>query len=111
MRARLIVIGLVAAIIVAAGTVGFVPVALLPSVLVFQAAGFFRLMFPSTISWGDQDGYLKCPGAIADPAKWPSPPNVACLAMHLCANEAPLSDSQRTALYQQIRKTPGCQEP
>src|SRR5277367_1756689 len=111
MRAKLIVVGLVTAIIVTAGTVGFVPLALLPYALVFQAAGFFRLLFPSTISWGDQDGYLKCPGAIADPAKWPSRPNVACLAMHLCANEAPLSDRQRTALYDQIHHTPGCQEP
>jgi hypothetical protein len=111
MRTRLMVIGLVAAIIVAAGTVGFVPVVLLPSAIVFQAAGFFRLVFPSMISWGDQDGYLKCPGAIADPAKWPSRPNAACLAMELCANEAPLSDDQRTALYAQIHKTPGCQEP
>jgi hypothetical protein len=111
MRAKLIVIGLVTAIIVTAGTVGFVPLAFLPSALVFQAAGFFRLVFPSTISWGDQDGYLKCPGAIADPAKWPSAANTACRAMELCANEAPLSDNQRTALYEQIHKTPGCQEP
>jgi len=111
MRAKLIVVGLVTAIVVMVGIASFVPFALLPYALVFQAAGFFRLAFPSTISWGDQDGYLKCPGAIADPAKWPNPPNVACLAMHLCANEAPLSDGQRTALYEQIHKTPGCQEP
>jgi hypothetical protein len=31
--------------------------------------------------------------------------------MHMCANEAPLSDAQTTALYDQIRHTPGCQEP
>jgi hypothetical protein len=32
-------------------------------------------------------------------------------AMHLCANEAPLSPAQTRVLYRAIRATPGCQEP
>jgi hypothetical protein len=31
--------------------------------------------------------------------------------MHLCANEAVLSEPQTKALYEAIRKTEGCQEP
>ena len=70
-----------------------------------------RLLFPSTISWGDKDGFIKCSGAIANPGNWPREANYACLAMHLCANEAVLSENQKKALYDQIHKTPGCQEP
>ena len=73
--------------------------------------GIFRALFPSTIYWGDKDAFMKCPGAIADPRDWPREANYACLAMHLCANEAVLSEEQRKALYDQIHKTPGCQEP
>jgi hypothetical protein len=73
--------------------------------------GIFRALFPSTINWGHKDAFMKSSGAIADPSTWPHAPNYACLAMHLCANEAVLSENQTKALYEQIRKTPGCQDP
>jgi len=73
--------------------------------------GIYQGLFPSTISWDAKNAYLKCSGAIADPRIWPAAPSEACEAMYLCANEAPLSGSQRDALYDQIRKVPGCQEP
>ena|ERR1700688_4800473 len=73
--------------------------------------GVFQGLFPSTISWDAKNAYLKCYGAIAHPGEWPSGPKASCQAMHLCANEAVLSDAQTKALYDQIHKTPGCQEP
>jgi hypothetical protein len=88
------------------------------SVLALGAAGFvgmfgfwsFRAMFPSTISWNSKDAFAKCPSAIAN-EDWPKAPANACAAMHLCANEAVLSEQQTKALYDVIRKTAGCQEP
>jgi hypothetical protein len=73
--------------------------------------GIFRALFPSTINWGHKDAFMKSSGAIADPSTWPHAPNYACQAMHLRANEAVLSENQTKALYEQIRKTPGCQDP
>ena len=84
----------------------------IPSIVGLIAyVGIYQGLFPSTISWDAKNAYLKCPGAIADPRTWPPTPNAACEAMYLCANEAVLSESQMKALYAQIRKTPGCQEP
>ena len=70
----------------------------------------FRAVFPSTISWDAKDAYAKCESAIAN-TDWPKAPGHACAAMHLCANEAVLSEPQTKALYGAIRKTQGCQEP
>ena len=84
----------------------------IPSIVGFILyVGIFQTLFPSTISWDAKNAYVKCNGAIADPRIWPASPNAACGAMYLCVNEAPLSDQERTRLYEQIRKTPGCQEP
>jgi hypothetical protein len=69
------------------------------------------LLFPSTIYWGDHEAAAKCSGAISHLWGWPPQPVEACLAMHLCANEAVLSDWQTKALYDAIHRTPGCQEP
>ena len=69
-----------------------------------------RAVFPSTISWDAKDAYAKCDSAIAN-ADWPKAPAHACAAMHLCANEAVLSEPQTKALYEAIRGTAGCQEP
>jgi hypothetical protein len=77
----------------------------------FLYVGVYESLFPSTISWDAKNAFAKCPGAIADPKTWPPTPAAACEAMYLCVNEAPLSDSQMKTLYDQIRKTPGCQEP
>jgi hypothetical protein len=68
-------------------------------------------LFPSTISWDSHAAATKCPGAIAHTEQWPPGPAAACEAMWMCANEAALTDSERKALYAQIRNTPGCQEP
>jgi hypothetical protein len=57
-----------------------------------------------------KDAYAKCESAIAH-ADWPKAPANACAAMHMCANEAVLSEAQTKALYVATRKTPGCQEP
>jgi len=69
------------------------------------------LFFPSTIYWGEHGAAAKCSGAISSLWGWPPDPVQACLAMHLCANEAVLPGWQRRALYDAIRRTPGCQEP
>jgi hypothetical protein len=68
-------------------------------------------LVPSTISWDSHAAEAKCSRAISHLLEWPPTPAGACEAMHMCANEAPLSESQRRALYLQIRNTPRCQEP
>jgi hypothetical protein len=77
----------------------------------FLYVGVFQSLFPSTISWDAKNAYVKCYGAIAHPQTWPARPAAACEAMWLCANEAVLSAQQHRALYAQISRTPGCQEP
>jgi hypothetical protein len=77
----------------------------------FLYVGIFQTPFPATISWDAKNAYMKCWGAIADPRIWPTPPAQTCQAMYLCANEALLSARERKALYEQISKTPGCQQP
>ncbi|MGO9703074.1 MAG: hypothetical protein ACLPX7_27890 [Xanthobacteraceae bacterium] len=101
---------LVAALVVVSGAFLVVPV-FSGGIGFLLYVGIFRALFPSMINWGDHDAFMKCSGAIADPRHWPHPPSYACLAMHLCANEAVLSEDQTKALYKQIRKTPGCQDP
>ncbi len=70
----------------------------------------FRAVFPSMISWNEKDAYAKCESAIAN-AEWPKAPAHACAAMHMCSNEAVLSEAQTKALYEAIGKTEGCQAP
>lgn len=70
----------------------------------------FRAVFPSTIAWNEKDAFAKCEGAIAH-ADWPKAPANACAAMHLCANEAVLSEAQTKALYDAIARTAGCEAP
>ena len=70
----------------------------------------FRAIFPSTIAWNEKDANAKCDSAISN-ADWPKAPANACAAMHMCANEAVLSEPQTNALYDAIRATAGCQEP
>jgi hypothetical protein len=94
-------IALAGAFAVALGATGFL------GMLGFSV---FRAAFPSTISWNEKDAYAKCDSAIAN-ADWPQAPAHACAAMHLCANEAVLSEPQTKTLYEAIRKTEGCQEP
>jgi hypothetical protein len=70
-----------------------------------------RAESPSAIAWGSHAEFAKCAGAIADPAQWPVDPAMACEVMHMCVNEAPLSDAEQESLLATIRKTPNCQDP
>ena len=70
--------------------------------------GIYQSLFPSSVSWDSHGAFVKCAGAIKDGALWPPTPNAACEAMHMCANEAALSDSQHRALAATIRGRPGC---
>jgi len=65
---------------------------------------------PTSISWDGKTAWRRCDSAIAGRTSWPQSPQDACAAMHLCANEAPLSDSQKQQLTQAIRDTPDCPE-
>ena len=76
-------------------------------VATFLYVGVCQSLFPSTVSWDSHGAYVKCDGAIAGNA-WPATPAAACQAMHLCANEATLTDAQSKTLAAQIAKTPGC---
>ena len=62
---------------------------------------------PNAVSWDSKSAFVKCDGAIAR-NEWPGEPARACAAMHLCANEATLSDQQRAALRNMAKRTPGC---
>jgi hypothetical protein len=68
-------------------------------------------LFPATISWDDKSAWKRCESAIAGKTSWPDTPQGACKVMHMCANEAPLSEQQTKLLFESIRKTEGCQEP
>jgi hypothetical protein len=70
----------------------------------------FQSLFPSTISWDSKSAFAKCAGAIADSSQWPKSPGAICEAMHLCANEAIVSDRQKKLLEEAVRKTPDCPE-
>ena len=78
--------------------------------LLWPFAALFIVMVlgpPDDITWNDRRAYVKCEGAIADPAKWPGSPRDACAAMNMCAAEAALSARQRAALDEAMRKA-GC---
>jgi hypothetical protein len=68
-------------------------------------------LFPATISWDGKTAWKRCESAIAGETSWPPTSGLACEAMHLCANEAPLSEFQKRLLYHKISETPGCPEP
>ena len=70
--------------------------------------GVFQPMFPSTIDWDDRTAWRKCAGAMADPRQWPPTPYGTCVAMHICYNEAPLSESEQRTLENEMRKLPDC---
>ena len=102
---RAVLFGIAAAVIAAGAYVLSTPVALLAYYVVYED------MFPSRISWDGKTAWRRCDSAIAGKTSWPATPEAACAAMHLCANEVPLSRTQRLQLDEAIRKTPGCREP
>ncbi|MGF6306302.1 hypothetical protein ABIB82_000278 [Bradyrhizobium sp. i1.8.4] len=65
----------------------------------------------SAIRWDAKNAHLKCDGAIDGTIAWPSQPEVACVAMLMCANERALSAGRHRRLIEQIRRVPGCGEP
>lgn len=77
------------------------------------AALFWRMarisLVPSTVSWDGKAAWVKCDGAIAGTLAWPQAPAAACEAMHLCANEAPLTSDQQASLTVAMRRLPNCQ--
>jgi hypothetical protein len=58
--------------------------------------------------WDRKDAWRQCEEAISD---WPDTPAPPCEAMHMCANEAPLSPDVRLRLERMIAATPGCPAP
>jgi hypothetical protein len=68
-------------------------------------------MFPARISWDGKTAWKRCESAIAGKTTWPDGAEAACAAMHLCANEAVLSEEQIDRLTQIMRDTPGCRPP
>ena len=88
-------------------------------IMMALASPFPRLFFhmaieelnPATISWEGKTAWKRCDSAIAGRTSWPQSPQSACAAMHLCVNEAPLSEPQKQQLSQLIHYTPGCPEP
>jgi hypothetical protein len=71
----------------------------------------YEELHPASVSWEGKTAWRRCDSAIAGETSWPSSPGAACEAMHLCADEAPLSEPQKAALLHAIHATPGCQEP
>jgi hypothetical protein len=66
---------------------------------------------PQAIGWEAKNAWAKCDGAIGGTVDWPSPPALACAAMHMCANEATLTSEQRTSLVSAVRRLPDCGDP
>ncbi|MDD5308588.1 MAG: hypothetical protein PHU25_14810 [Deltaproteobacteria bacterium] len=58
--------------------------------------------------WEGKDAWRRCDEAITN---WPGTPAPPCAAMHICANEAPLSPGARGKLTRMIAATPECPEP
>jgi hypothetical protein len=106
---RKILCGLLSVIAVVIGVIVVLPGAS-NLALLFLDVGHDSL-WPDTISWDAKNAWLKCPGAIADPRKWPSAAPDACNVEYMCVNEGALSKGQIEALDDQIRNTPGCQKP
>ena len=98
------------ALLVFAGATAIVAMSLISGVPSLFIYAIRATLSPSSISWDSKIAYVKCEGAIADPARWPSAPVQRCEAMHMCANEASLSSTQTTLLTRTIRSTPGCPE-
>jgi len=68
-------------------------------------------LHPERISWDGKTAWKRCDSALAHRTAWPASPRAACAAMHLCANEASLSDRQKQLLAQAIQATPDCPPP
>jgi hypothetical protein len=62
---------------------------------------------PSPWEW--KNAHAKCKKAIEGKEAWPSEPVKACAAMHMCANEAVLSDNQQNLLLSAMRRISNCQ--
>ena len=104
-RLWLALAGGIAALVLLAGLATAFPFA-----SIFLRVGLDSLT-PQAIGWEAKNAWSKCDGAIGGTVDWPSQPALACAAMHMCANETVLSEPQTKALYEAIRKVPGCQEP
>ncbi len=79
----------------------------LPALIYLGAQAFF----PSLISWEAHNAFRKCEYAIAGKVEWPSTDSQACVAMHMCANEATLDNNEDSLLISQIEKLSDCESP
>jgi len=61
------------------------------------AVGFARLN-PETLDWNGKLAWGKCAAAISGVTRWPKTDALACQAMHMRADEAPLSPRQAARL-------------
>lgn len=109
-RRRKIVLAVALCLAALAGAVMLLPGAFSYVALIAYVA-FYESRHPEIVSWDAKNAFVKCPGAIADQRQWPARPDVACAAMHLCANKGALSSNQVKALYAQIGRLPAYQQP
>ena len=63
---------------------------------------------PPKMKWEDHSAFRHCRPMIRAYPLRPAPP---CQALHMCANEAILSDDQRDKLYRIIADNPDCEMP
>ena len=66
---------------------------------------FGGISHESWLGWNRHDAWRRCQGAIA---AWPDEPAPPCSALHMCANEARLSDEEYRRLEAMVAATPGC---
>jgi len=59
----------------------------------------------SRLAWDHHDAWRRCQGAMA---AWPDEPAPPCRALHMCANEARLSDEEHRRLEAMVAARPGC---
>jgi hypothetical protein len=75
---------------------------------VWRFALTFLVLACSSADSNRKDAFRQCQAAIAAYPNTPAPP---CATLHMCANEAQLSNDQRRKLMTMIRAQPGCAEP
>jgi hypothetical protein len=56
----------------------------------------------SKVDWSRKDSWRHCKAAIADYRGGAAPP---CSALHMCANEAPLSDAEHAKLEEMVARS------
>lgn len=68
---------------------------------------FALLLLACAVDWSGHGAWRRCQPAIAS---WPGRAAPPCAALHMCANEAPLTAGERARLAE-MTKARGCAEP